>query len=186
MGRAEPLSAIFALLAFQVYHPLARSSGAALKATLVGLLGTVALFYAAIISKETAFPVIVMIAIWDFVENVDDLRLIFSRRRLSGSASRLLLRVFVLGMAAVGYLMFRRVLTVHFTVMNYRRVENPIAFAPELLTRFLSMVFAFLSCFAFDRALMLPIQISSCALRSFARLSLATLRGLLLQLSASR
>eukprot|EP01122_Echinamoeba_exundans_P009807 TRINITY_DN352_c0_g1_i1.p1 TRINITY_DN352_c0_g1~~TRINITY_DN352_c0_g1_i1.p1 ORF type:complete len:772 (+),score=74.37 TRINITY_DN352_c0_g1_i1:229-2316(+) len=143
VGRAEPLSALFSISAFQFFQ--AASEHGAFATGIWQLLGSVTLLILSILSKETSFPIIVAFVIWDVIQHLDSAhKWIVGRlpgRRLgSPLPTGLLKRIFCMVTLAAAYLVFRRVITVHFTVMNYRRVENPIAFAPQRLTRVLSML----------------------------------------------
>jgi protein O-mannosyl-transferase len=135
------LSAFFSFLAFQFYQ------GAIAKgAYSVGIWQACAsalLLIMAILSKETSFPIILMLIIWDAIQHFQPVRdwLITRKGQRSPFPKGLTVRMILMAAVAAGYLVFRRILTVHFTVMNYRRVENPIAFAPQQLTRALSMLY---------------------------------------------
>lgn len=131
VGRTEMVSAIFGLLAFLVYVSADGTLEHCFKRTVMAM----ALVWCAILSKETAFALFPIFLWWDVLYTFQN------SQRKAVRKNGLYLRIALLFVGVLLYLYARKAITVHFTVSNYRRAENPIAFSNSTLERWLSTLY---------------------------------------------
>lgn len=125
VGRAELISTFFALLSLFLYSK-----------SIINhykyLIASVIFAWISILSKETAFSIFPIILLWDILKYYE---------AKNKDKSSLAIRIVVIIFAVILYLWFRTKITVHFTVLNYRRLENPIAFSKNFTERWLSTLY---------------------------------------------
>lgn len=148
VGRSDLLGAVFAFSAMSVFHRLAPSwTGSPASVHLpfsvqvVGFVVLVGLVVASILCKETSFMMLPVLAGY-FVLLECSAKLPASHLRVPRIPwARLAAVIGPLTIVAVGYLFFRHWITgagLSVGHLVFRRTENPMAFAPKFLTRFLS------------------------------------------------
>lgn len=142
VGRAEPLSAALCLFALWAYWRWMESKlwDFTYPTLFTGLM------WAALLSKETAFTFFGVVALVDVSCHLTLWKNILSRRSNVSGQAMIPSHIFRVSFAAVNaclYLLFRKWLTVHTVVLNYRRLENPIAFSPYWIERLLSSTYLY-------------------------------------------
>lgn len=130
VGRAEMISAIFSMAALILYSKACNNID--LLKSLVQVIISIILGWLSILSKESAFAIFPLLALWDILFIFDN------PRRLD---KRFLVRLAFIAFGIGCYLYARVLVTIHFTVLNYRRLENPIAFASSIKERWLSTLY---------------------------------------------
>jgi hypothetical protein len=93
--------------------------------------------------KETAFTYLGMAVILDAAFHVDLIIAVALRKKPITSLFPIIVRSTWVVANAAAYLWFRKWITVHTIVMNYRRLENPIAFSSSRMERILSNTYLY-------------------------------------------
>jgi tetratricopeptide (TPR) repeat protein len=136
VGRAEPLSLIFCFFAFFSFEKAVKLHTAKNSTWLRWFGLAMTCYIVATLCKETGYTVLAILIAWDALISMDIRKRNFIADLLTnaGFIKRTLLNVLFASL----YLIARRLITVHFIVLNYRRLENPIAFIEDSTSRWLS------------------------------------------------
>eukprot|EP00002_Diphylleia_rotans_P034898 TRINITY_DN7544_c0_g1_i1.p1 TRINITY_DN7544_c0_g1~~TRINITY_DN7544_c0_g1_i1.p1 ORF type:complete len:726 (-),score=116.74 TRINITY_DN7544_c0_g1_i1:145-2322(-) len=135
VGRADVLSAVFFIGALLYYMDGAQENNSDVrKLALAGIF-----YMASTLAKETGFTVLAIMVLYDIllIPNESPMIPFLHKKRSVSSFSRRML--YILFLASL-YLIGRKWITVHFTLYNYRPVENPIAYT-EGASRVLSILY---------------------------------------------